>query len=108
MPLLNPVTGITIMPQRPTIDFGEKDWADLDLIENVVPDLDDPQPATDGEGYTQSGVFFVPRGSDLKDGDRFKYQNKTYGVVGDAQWDMNHPLTGADFGYVYYLVELGG
>uniref|UniRef100_A0AAU8GPZ8 Head-to-tail stopper n=1 Tax=Mycobacterium phage Farewell TaxID=3158893 RepID=A0AAU8GPZ8_9CAUD len=106
--LLNPVDGVTIHPQRRTTDFGETNWTDLDPIELAIPQLDEARPNTNGEGYTQSGTLFVPRGSDLQDGDRFRFQKKTFGVIGDAMWDMNHPLTGDDFGYVYYAIQLGG
>lgn len=85
-PLLTP-KGATIQPQRSEVDFGEDNWADLDPIENAVvvaPDL------------------FVPRGSDLKDGDKFVYQGTTYWVRGQRKWDMDHPLTGDDLGYMQF------
>lgn len=107
--------GVTITPQRSNPDFGEDSWSDLSPIEKAVFDLDKPSATTqsvrDGDGgkpYMQAGSLFVPRGSDLKDGDRVTYQGKTYGVVGDRQWDQNHPSTQHDFGYMEFGLRLGG
>lgn len=87
--LLNP-TGATIAPKRADTDFGENQWSNLEAIANavVVP----PQ-------------LFVPRGSDLKDGDQFSYQDTTYWVRGQRKWDMDHPLTGDDLGYVEFEIS---
>lgn len=102
--------GVTISPQRPTDNFGEPAWTPLAHITNAVVALNSPAAVVSesGKAYTQDGSVFVPRGSDLASGDRFTHQGKTYGVVGDAQWDMNHPFTGDDFGYVEYSIRLGG
>ncbi|MBX9920005.1 MAG: hypothetical protein K2Y33_09305 [Mycolicibacterium frederiksbergense] len=107
--LLNPA-GETITPQRYTEVFGESDWVDLSAISNVVIALDAPSAdgQAAGKSYMQTGSLFAPRGSDLKDRDRFTYQDKTFGVVGDARWNQNHPFTGANFGYVEYAIRLGG
>jgi hypothetical protein len=104
-------TGVTITPQRPTEgDFGESDWDDLTPIENVVVVTNSPSAAAGeaGKVYSQDGSLFVPRGSDLRNGDRFPYQGKAFGVVGDAQWDMNHPFSNSNLGYVEYTIRLGG
>lgn len=106
MALLNP-RGVTITPERKTTDFGERDWADIEPIEDAVFDLDEPKPVGES-GYMQTGTLFVPRGSDLKDGDRVTYQDQKFGVIGNAQRDMNHPFTGDDFGVVYYAIRTGG
>lgn len=108
--MLKPI-GVTLTPERFTEqDFGESEWVVLDQIANAVVVLDGPVAiATEsGKAYTQNGSLFVPRGSDLQNADRFEYQDKTFGVVGDARWDMNSPFTGDDFGYVEFSIRLGG
>lgn len=113
MGLLTPV-GVTITPQRSTTVFGEDTWVAITPISNAVFVLSTPSASVGNIGstkdrlYAQGGSLFVPRGSDLKDGDRVTFQGKTFGVVGDAQWDMDHPFTGDDFGYVEYAIRLGG
>lgn len=87
------ITGSTIIPQRNDPDFGEDDWSDLDPIENAV---------------VLGDRVFVPRGSDLKAHDRFDHQEKTYWVTADAEWDMNHPMSGTDMGYVELKITLEG
>lgn len=103
--------GSTINPERFTdTDFGESSWQELDPIPNAVVALDKPVAIANeaGRPYSQDGALYVPRGADLRNGDRFDYQGKTFGVVGDARWDMEHPLTGNDLGYVEYSIRLGG
>lgn len=86
------ITGVTINPKRPTLEFGEADWDDLDPIENAV---------VLGNGGVQSSPrVYVPRGSDLKTGDKFGHQDKTYFVTSDAEWDFDHPVSQTDMGYV--------
>lgn len=105
--------GKTITPQRSTTEFGESSWADMDPIPNAVVVMATPSStqsgaADGGKVYMQTGSVFVPRGSDLRDGDRFTYQDKTFGVVGDAQWDTDHPFSGRNLGVVEYAIRLGG
>jgi len=113
MAIFNPginVHGVAVTPQRAVSDFGESDWTDLPEIEDVVFVLDAPVAVTTESGarYTQDGSVFVPRGSDLRHGDRIPYQGTVYSVVGNVRWDMDHPLTRADFGYVEYAIRRGG
>lgn len=115
-----PVAGVTITPERRVTDFGDGDYSPITPIENAVFDLDPPSSSAtavgDGDGgkpYMQDGSLFVPRGSDLKDGDRVKFQDKTFGIVGDARWDMDSPFpSGAAHSlvgrYVEYALRLGG
>lgn len=104
--MLNPI-GVTITPERKTTDFGETQWAAVDPIANAVFALDEPTTVNES-AHMQTGTLFVPRGSDLKDGDRVPYQDKVFGVVGDVLWDMNTPFSGSNFGYVAYSIRLGG
>lgn len=120
MGLLNP-TGPTVTPQRKTEDFGEGDWTDLTPIDNVLFAFNTPSMIADsGSAYTQAASLFVPRGCDLKDGDRVPYKPGTgagdsvdktnvsrwYLVDGDAMFDMDQPFTNSDFGYVEYALSL--
>jgi hypothetical protein len=83
------LSGATIAILRPTVDFGETDYTPAGSVADavVVP----PQ-------------LFVPRGSDVKVGDKFTHQNVTYFVTGSVQWDMDHPMSGEDLGYVEYEI----
>lgn len=104
-------TGVTITPERfSEQDFGESKWVALDPIANAVVALNGPTTLImeSGKAYTQDGSLFVPRGSDLRNADRFEYQDKTFGVVGDARWDIATPFGNASFGYVEYSIRLGG
>jgi hypothetical protein len=112
MVLLGPVTGVTITPQRPTSDgLGNLTFADLDDIENAVFAV---EPAVGGSRlhpdsvYRQSAQLFVPRGSDIRNGDRVTYQGRNWVVIGELLWDMDHPMTGEDFGYVEVPLMWGG
>lgn len=109
MPLLQ-WRGETIVPQRRTEDFGESDWSDIAPIDDAVFTFDTPAVdiTSSGGRDVQTGSLFVPRGADLKDGDRVPYRGKWFGVVGGVRWDMDHPFTGADFGVVEYTIRLGG
>lgn len=87
-PLLTP-QGAPISPERPNPDFGENNYSALAVITNavVVP------PA-----------LFVPRGSDLKEGDKFTFQDTTWFVRGPRKWDMDQPFTGDDLGFVEFEI----
>lgn len=103
--------GVTITPQRLSQgDFGESQWTDLIPIHHAVVALNAPTAAAGDAGkvYTQEGSLFVPRGSDIRNGDRFPYQGKTFGIVGDSQWEMDHPFSNNSLGYVEYTIRLGG
>lgn len=106
--MLGPVYGVTITPQRPTSDgLGNLSWANLTAIPDAVFALD--APSSNGDSlYSQSGSLFVPRGSDIANGDRINYQGRAYVAVGEPMWDMNHPLTDEDFGYLEVKIQWGG
>lgn len=106
--MLGPIFGVTITPQRPTSDgLSNLTFADLDAIPNAVFALDAPN--ADGDSiYSQGGSLFVPRGSDIKNGDRINYGGRSFVAIGVPQWDMNHPLTNEDFGYMEVRIEWGG
>lgn len=99
--------GATVTPQRKTTDFGESAWQNLSSIANAVFWIDEAKPVNES-AHMLTGTLFVPRGSDLKDGDRVTYQDRVYGIIGNAQWDMNQPFTGGSFGYVAFAIQTGG
>lgn len=103
-------TGVTVIPLRNVGSAENPTWSNITPIDNAVFALQAPSVITNERGYRylQMGSVFVPRGCDLKDGDRLPYQGKTFGVVGDALWDMNQPFTGDDLGYVEYTIRMGG
>lgn len=106
--LLGPIAGVTITPARPTSDgLGNLSWTDRAPITNAVFALD--PPATDGDSiYTQTGSLFVPRGSDIGNGDRVVFEGRAFVAIGVPLWDMDHPMTGEDFGYMEVRVQWGG
>lgn len=106
--MLGPIYGATITPQRPTSDgLGNLTFADLTPIDNVVVALDGPS-STEDSVYADAGSIYVPRGSDIANGDRVPYQGRNFVVIGEPLWDMNHPLTNDDFGYIEVKIQWGG
>jgi hypothetical protein len=118
--VLGSIKGVTITPQRPTSDglgnltfTGEPGGGPaLPPIENAVFML---EPAGGGINrmtatsvYPETGILFVPRGSDLRNGDRVPFGSRNFVVVGEPLWDMNHPMTDEDFGYVEVRIQWGG
>jgi len=79
-------------------------------IDHCVPVVDAPLAQTLARGTvsTQSGSIFVPRGCGVTDNMRFFYQGTWFGIVGDARWNYNHPLTQEDYGYIEFTVRKGG
>lgn len=113
MPFLGgPIYGVTITPERPTSDgLGNLTFTPLDAIQGAVFDLAAPIGGSrlhPDSVYRQSGKLFVPRGSDIHNGDRVPYQDRNWVVIGEPMWDMDHPLTGEDFGYVEVPIMWGG
>ena len=59
-----------------------------------------------GEHASADAELFVAKGTDLKARDRVQRANgDTYRVVGGAQWDQPHPLSGRDFARTAYRLE---
>jgi hypothetical protein len=106
--MVGSVYGITITPERPTSDgLGNLSWTNLADIDNAVFALDAPSTNEDSV-YAQTGSLFVPRGSDITNGDRVPYQGRNFVAIGVPLWDMNHPLTNDDFGYIEVRIQWGG
>lgn len=79
-----------------------------------LPDLQQPLSQTLARGgtneATQSGSLFGPReyAGVIKNDWRFRHGTLFWHIVGDANFDLNHPFTGEDFGYVEWTVRKGG
>lgn len=68
------------------------------------------QPSTPvgerGESASTGAELYVAKGTDLRAKDRVKRANgDTYRVIGGAQWDQPHPVTGRDFGWQVFRLE---
>lgn len=94
-------------PQN-VMGYGVKDFI------GFVPDIQQPLSQALARGgtneATQSGSLYGPReyASIIKNDWRFLFGSVYYHVVGDANFDFDHPLTGEDFGYVEWTVRKGG
>jgi hypothetical protein len=101
------VTGL--IPKRRHVVFGEASWDPLPPID-VSYALDEPEPITsDNSGrYMQDGLLFTDRGVDLKHGDTVDLPEGTFGVIGGAQWNHLHPMTGYNYGKAVFTIRLGG
>lgn len=79
-----------------------------------VPDVAQPLSQTLARGgtneATQSGSLYGPREyvGIVKPDWRFRHGGVFYRVVGDPNFDIDHPLTGEDFGYVQWTIRKGG
>lgn len=60
----------------------------------------------DVTSFTQGGDVYVPRGSDLKAGDRVTFQARKYVLMGAANWDIEHPMTGYDYGWMMFAIQV--
>ena len=93
----------TVAYQRPTEDAdGNASWDDVGSFPTVIELSDRGIESGSGGERAQSGIVFVPRGSDLKIGDRFVWGGNKYMLSGGPNGDMNHPITNDDLGWVSY------
>lgn len=99
-PLINPVSTTTIHLQRPTADFGEETFTPL-------PPAPGALPAIEAVVSLAKMRLFVPRGSNIMAADKFVYQGRELRVAGWRIGDQDHPLTGDDFGWMYFEIESG-
>lgn len=103
MGLLNPAYAPLVPFERPTEDAdGNTAWAQLGDTPAVVQLVGPGLESSSGTTYAQSGIVFVPRGSDLKVGDRFTWGGVHYMLSGGPNGDQDHPFTGDDFGWVSF------
>ncbi|OCB42939.1 hypothetical protein A5722_05135 [Mycobacterium vulneris] len=79
------------------MDFGEETFTPLPPAPGALPTI--------GAVISlESEKIFVPRGSDIKANDKFVYQSREYRVLGWPIGDQDHPLTGDDFGWMYFKI----
>lgn len=108
MSLLNPPYTQALTFERPSTDVaGNATFTKLGVINGLVSLA---APGTEpgiGARYTQSGTVFVPRGTDIRSGDRFTYQDNTYTVAGVRRGDHDNPFTGDDFGWIVWSFHGG-
>lgn len=89
--------------ERPTEDAdGNTTWSALGDVTAVVELVGPGLMSGSGTTYAQGGTVAVPRGTALKIGDRFTWSGVHYMLSGGPNGDFDHPMTGADFGWVLY------
>lgn len=98
MALLNPASTTPIQLQRPTANFGEETFTPL-------PPDPDALPVIQAVISLEREKLFVPRGSNIKAADKFVYQGREFRVEGWAIGDQDHPLSGDDFGWMYFAIK---
>ena len=79
----------------------------------VIVDEADPH-ANQRDSYSgQYGVLYVLREDNVKDKDVFWFeppggQKFKWGIVGDARWNIDHALTGVNYGVKQFRIRRGG
>lgn len=103
MGLMNPAYAPTVPFERPTEDAdGNTTWTTLGNTPAVVELLGEGLESPRGRERGQSGTAYMPRGSDLKIGDRFTWRGLHYMLIGGPNGDQDHVFTGDDFGWVSF------
>lgn len=79
----------------------------------VVIDESDPHANERNSTSVTYGVLYTLRDDDVRDKDVFWFeppdgQRFRWGVVGSARWDIEHALTGVNFGVKQYRIRKGG
>jgi hypothetical protein len=79
----------------------------------VIIDEADPH-ANQRDSYSgQYGVLYVLRTDDVRDKDGFWFQPPggqrfRWGIVGDARWNIDHSLSGTNYGVKQFRIRRGG
>lgn len=79
----------------------------------VVVDEADPH-ANQRDSYSgQYGVIYVLRTDDVRDKDAFWFsppggQRFRWGIVGDGRWNIEHALSGTNYGVKQFRIRRGG
>lgn len=111
--------GVEALKRR---DPGQKgSWEEVDpqpKVMVVVVDEADPHPNERNSYSGQYGVLYCLREDDVQDKDGFWYQPHLdgqpvgqrfwWGVVGAERWNINHALTGTNFGVKQLRIRRGG
>lgn len=111
-PLLDPAFTPSLPFERPTAGFGGS-YTPLGSMRALVM-LESPTPVartmgievSDIVGFTQTGQLYVPRGSALQAADRVTYQGRKYVLMGTRNWDMDHPFTGQNMGWMLFGIQV--
>lgn len=79
----------------------------------VVVDEADPHANQKDSSSVQYGVLYVLRTDNVQDKDTFWFrdpdgQRFRWGVVGQARWNIDHALTGFNFGVKQFRIRKGG
>lgn len=101
----------------PVVPFERKDGTGVYQPLATLPAMVELLPPTAGPSsmgiqtpdvtvFTQAGQVWVQRGSNLLAGDRLTWSGRQYVVMGAANWDMNHPMTGYDFGWMSFDIQI--
>ena len=78
--------------------------------ERLIPIIDESDPHAnqrDSSSVTY-GVVYCLRTDDVCDKDRFKFQGFYWGIVGPARWNIDHALTGVNYGVKQFRIRKGG
>lgn len=84
----------------------------------VVLDEADPRANEHASVAGQYGVLYVLRDDDVRDKDAFWFQPKIgsaavgerfwWGIVGQERWNIDHALTGVNYGVKQFRIRRGG
>lgn len=79
----------------------------------VVLDESDPHANQRDSSSVTYGVLYVQRTDDVRDKDQFWFrppggQRFLWGVVGSGRWNIDHALTGVNFGMQQFRIRKGG
>ena len=78
--------------------------------ERLIPVIDESDPHAnqrDSSSVTY-GVAYCLRTDDVRDKDVFDFHGVRWGIVGPPRWDIDHALTGVNFGVKQYRIRKGG
>ncbi len=89
----------------------QEPYADVDpQPERMIPVVDEADPYANqrDSSSVQYGVLYVLRTDDVRDKDVFWFQGSRWGVVGEARWDIDHVLSGTNYGVKQFRIRKGG
>ena len=96
---------------------GQQDtWVDVATqpkVMIVVIDESDPHANERNSTTVTFGVLYVLRTDDVQDKDGFWYappfgQRFRWGIVGGPRWDIDHALSGINYGVKQFRIRKGG
>jgi hypothetical protein len=89
--------------ERPDEDAdGNTTWTAVGSFPALVELTGPALQSSSGTASAQAGTVYVPRGADVQVGDRVTWGGTHYLISGGPNFDMDHPMTGDDFGWVAY------